>query len=117
MLMAETQAAQNRRRSERVKLNMAVHVLAGNEERQQIRVEAKTLVVNAHGGLMEMTTHLHMGQSFLLTNPATGSEMSCRVVRVDESGMEHFYIAFEFDRTAPKFWPVTFPPADWGVPS
>jgi len=50
--MAETQAAQNRRRSERVKLNMAVHVLAENEERQQIRVEAKTLVVNAHGGLM-----------------------------------------------------------------
>ena len=32
--MAETQAAQNRRRSERVKLNMAVHVLAENEERQ-----------------------------------------------------------------------------------
>jgi len=63
--MAETQAAQNRRRSERVKLNMAVHVLAENEERQQIRVEAKTLVVNAHGGLMEMTSHLHMGQSFL----------------------------------------------------
>ena len=117
MLMAETQAAQNRRRSERVKLNMAVHVLAENEERQQIRVEAKTLVVNAHGGLMEMTSHLHMGQSFLLTNPATGSEMSCRVVRVDESGTEDFHIAFEFDRPAPKFWPVTFPPADWGLPS
>lgn len=115
--MAETEAAHNKRRSERVMLHMPVHVLAENEERQQIRVEAKTLVVNAHGGLMEMKEHLHVGQPFLLTNPATGSEMSCRVVRVDESGMEHFRIAFEFDRPAPKFWPVTFPPADWGLPS
>jgi hypothetical protein len=115
--MAETQTGQNRRRSERVMLKMAVHVLAETEERRQIRVEGKTLVVNAHGGLMEMKDHLHVGQSFLLSNPATGSEMSCRVVRVDESGMEHFQIAFEFDRPAPKFWPVTFPPADWDVPS
>ena len=115
--MAETQAAQNRRRSERVMLHMPVMVLAENEERQQMRVEAKTLVVNAHGGLMEMKEHLHVGQSFLLTNPATGSEMSCRVVRSDESGMDDFRIAFEFDRPAPKFWPVTFPPADWGLPS
>jgi len=117
ILMADTQAAQNRRRSERVMLHMPVQVLAENEERQQIRVDAKTLVVNAHGGLMEMKEHLHVGQSFLLANPATGSEMSCRVVRVDETGIEHFHIAFEFDRPAPKFWPVTFPPADWGLPS
>jgi hypothetical protein len=115
--MAETQTAQNRRRSERVMLHMPVRVLAENEERQQIRVEAKTLVVNAHGGLMEMKEHLHVGQSFFLTNGGTGAEMSCRVVRVDESGMEHFHIAFEFDRPAPKFWPVTFPPADWDLPS
>src|SRR5260370_41103075 len=112
MLMAETQTAQNRRRSERVKLNMAVHVLAENEERQQIRVEAKTMGGNAHGGLIQMTSHLHMGQSFLLTNPATGSEMSCRVVRGDESGTEDFHIAFGCDRPAPKFWPGSVPPAD-----
>ena len=115
--MTETETAQNRRRSERVMLHMRVQVLAENEERQQIRMETKTLVVNAHGGLMESKEHLHVGQSFLLANPATGSEMSCRVVRVDEAGMEHFHIAIEFDRPAPKFWPVTFPPADWGLPS
>ena len=108
----ETQA-QNRRRSERVMLRITVKVLAEDEERRQILEEARTQVVNAHGGLMKMKSHLHVGQPFLLTNPHTGSEMTCRVVRVDESGMEHFHIAFEFDRPAPKFWPVTFPPADW----
>lgn len=113
----ETQTQQNRRRSERVLLRMSVMVLAENEQRRQIQEEAKTQVVNAHGGLMTIKTHLHMGQSFLLKNPQTGSEMSCRVVRVDESGVEYFNIAFEFDRPAPKFWPITFPPVDWGLPS
>jgi hypothetical protein len=53
----------------------------------------------------------------LLNNPQTGSEISCRVVRVEEAGMEFYNIAFEFDRPNPKFWPVTFPPVDWGLPS
>ncbi len=113
----ETQAAQNRRRSERVMLRLSVMVLAENEERRAIQEEAKTQVVNAHGGLMIMKSHLHMGQSFLLKNPQTGSEISCRVVRVEEAGTEDFNIAFEFERPAPKFWPVTFPPVDWGLPS
>jgi len=113
----ETQAQQNRRRSERVLLRMSVMVLAENEQRRQIQEEAKTQVVNAHGGLMMMKTHLHIGQSFLLKNPQTGSEMSCRVVRVDEAGTEYFNIAFEFDRPAPKFWRITFPPVDWGLPA
>jgi hypothetical protein len=107
----------NRRRSERVLLRMSVMVLAENEERRQIQEEAKTQVVNAHGGLMQMKSHLHVGQSFLLNNPQNGHEISCRVVRVEEAGMEFYNIAFEFDRPDPKFWPVTFPPTDWGLPS
>ncbi len=113
----ESQSAQDRRRSERVLLSMQVLVLAEDEERRQIQVEAKTLVVNAHGGLMKMRSHLHVGQSFTLKNPHTGARAACRVVRIDEEGMEFFNIAFEFDQPAPKFWPVTFPPKDWEVPS
>jgi hypothetical protein len=113
----ETQAEQNRRRTERVLLRTSVMVLAENEQHRQIQEEAKTQVVNAHGGLLVMRAHLHMGQSFLLKNPQTGSEMNCRVVHVDEAGMEDYSIAFEFDRPAPKFWPITFPPLDWGLPS
>ena len=79
----------NRRRSERVVLRMAVLVLAENEERRQIH------------------------ESFLLTNPAKNMEISCRVVRIEEDGLEFYNIAFEFDRPAPTFWPVVFPPADW----
>jgi hypothetical protein len=37
-------------------------------------------------------------------------------VRIDQPSADYFAVAFEFDQPAPKFWPVTFPPKDWGVP-
>jgi PilZ domain len=107
--------AQNRRRSERVMLRITVVVLAENEERKQIQQKAETQVVNAHGGLLRMREHLHVGQSLLLNNPANNQEISCRVVRIEDDGLEFYKIAFEFDRPAPNFWPVTFPPADWAA--
>ena len=108
---------QNRRRSERVMLRMSVIVLAEDEERHQRQMQAYTQVVNAHGGLLQMKSHIHVGQSFLLTNPRSGAEMSCRVLRIEDSGLELYNIAFEFDRPTPNFWPVVFPPADWAVPA
>ena len=103
----------NRRRSERVVLRIRVTVLAEDEERKQLQEQAETQVVNAHGGLLLMRSHLHVGQSFLLNNPQNKKEMSCRVVRIEEQGLEFYHIAFEFDRPAPNFWPIVFPPADW----
>jgi hypothetical protein len=104
---------ENRRRSERVVLRMSVLLVAEDEERKQIQETAETQIVNAHGGLLRMRQHLHVGQSFHLTNPQIGSEVTCRVVRTEEEGMEFFRVAFEFDRPAPGFWPIVFPPADW----
>ena len=104
---------ENRRRSERVMLRMGVLVVAEDEQRKQIQEEAETQVVNAHGGLLKMKQHLHVGQSFLLSNPRNSMEMSCRVVRTEDEGMEFYKVAFEFDRPAPHFWPIVFPPADW----
>jgi hypothetical protein len=104
---------QNRRRSERVLLCLSVLILAEDEDRKQIQEEAETQVVNAHGGLLRMRNHLHVGQSFLLNNPQNAKEMSCRVVRTQEDGLHFFKVAFEFDRPAGDFWPVVFPPSDW----
>jgi hypothetical protein len=105
----------NRRRSERVILRMAILVVAEDEERKQIQEKAETQVVNAHGGLLRMRQHLHVGQSFVVSNPRNNSEMSCRVVRVEDDGMDFYKVAFEFDRPAPNFWPIVFPPADWAA--
>jgi PilZ domain-containing protein len=107
------QEGANRRRSERVVLRMSVLVIAENEERIQMREEAETQVVNAHGGLLRMRAHLHVGQSFLLNNPKGNHQMGCRVVWSDEEGTEFYRVAFEFERPAPNFWPIVFPPGDW----
>ena len=65
-----------------------VLVTAEDENRRQIQEDAETQVVNAHGGLLRMKQHLHMAQSFLLSNPRNRKEMSCRVVHTEDQGME-----------------------------
>ena len=107
----------NRRRSERVMLQIPVIVVAETRERVQVKEEAQTLVVNAHGGLLKVKMELLAGQPMLLVNSTNGLEQSCRVVRIEQTSQDYFAVAFEFDRPSPKFWPVVFPPADWGLPS
>jgi hypothetical protein len=106
----------DKRRSERVLLRMTLVVRAEDEEHKPIEEQAITQVVNAHGGLLRMSRHLHVGQAFVLGNPNNKMEQTCRVVRVEDFGAE-FNVAFEFASPAPGFWPIVFPPADWVVPT
>jgi PilZ domain len=106
----------NRRRSERVVLQMKVTVIADDVQRKPRQEEALTQVVNAHGGLLKLKMDVHVGQPMRLVNPQNKVEQNCRVVRVDETGTEFFSVAFEFDHPNPKFWPVVFPPSDWEAP-
>jgi hypothetical protein len=106
----------NRRRSERVMLQMRVTVIADDVQHKQRREEAQTLVVNAHGGLLKMKLDLRLGQPMRLVNPQNGVQQACRVVRIEDTSPEFFSVAFEFDQPNPKFWPVVFPPSDWDVP-
>jgi len=103
----------NRRRSERVMLQMRITVFAEDIEHKPRQEEALTLIVNAHGGLMKLKMDVHVGQPMRLVNPLTKVEQNCRVVRVEDTSPEFFSVAFEFDQANPKFWPVVFPPPDW----
>ena len=95
--------AANRRRSERVMLQIPVKVLAETPDSVHVEENTHTLVVNAHGGLMRLKAELLVGQPFILVNPQSGIEQSCRVVRVDQPSADYFAVAFEFDFPAPKF--------------
>jgi hypothetical protein len=103
----------NRRRSERVMLQMAVTVLTETPEGEQVREDTQTLVVNAHGGLLKLKTEVQVGQPLILVNPKNKMEQGCRVVRTEQPSPDYFAVAFEFNHPAPGFWPVVFPPADW----
>jgi hypothetical protein len=96
-------------------LQIPIVVMAESPDRQQVREETQTLVVNAHGGLLKLKAEVVAGQPIKLINPKTGAEEAARVVRVDRPPGEHTAVAFEFDRPAPNFWPVVFPPTDWGA--
>jgi hypothetical protein len=114
--LESTQNPADRRRSERVVLQMKITVFAEDLDRKKHQEEALTQVVNAHGGLMKMKMELHVGQPMLLVNPKNKVEQNCRVVRVDDRADGDYSVAFEFDAPNPKFWPVVFPPEDWNAP-
>src|ERR1700739_1263493 len=105
----------NRRRSERVLLQVRVLVEIELEEGGKVRLDAFTLVVNAHGGLIEINFKPARGSKLLLINPVLGGQESCTVVGVRSSRDGAFAVALEFDNPAPQFWPIGFPPRDWGL--
>ena len=107
---------ENRRRSERVMLQIPIVVMAKTVDGEQLREETHTLVVNAHGGLVKLKMEVLNGQPIVLVNPRSGAEESARVVRIDNPPGGYTAVAFEFDEPSPKFWPVAFPPPDWERP-
>ena len=103
----------NRRRSQRVMLQIAVLIRAELPDGSPVQVQALTLVVNAHGGLLKSPLMLTVSQKIMLGNPQTGREVRCRVVRTERSSSEMVTTAFEFDEPTTRFWPISFPPEDW----
>ena len=83
---------------------------------KRICIEAHTLVVNAHGGLLDVGLELLAKQQVLLSNTRTEKVATARVVRVEGSQEGRFSVAVEFEFPAPSFWPVSFPPPDWSCP-
>jgi hypothetical protein len=105
----------NRRRSQRVALQVAVVLKATLLDGRSVQVQAFTSAVNAHGGLLESPVELAANQKFLLFNPHFGKDVGCRVVGAKGPSSALYEVAFEFDSRSPQFWPIAFPPEDWGT--
>lgn len=95
-------------------LQIPVVVQVRTLEGKDVREETQTVVVNAHGGLMKLRMEVKTGQPILLINERSKAQQACHVVRVETSEAGNSAVAFEFDQPAPQFWPIVFPPADWG---
>jgi len=107
----------NRRRSQRVLLRMPIAVIASGPDKKMLRENTHTLVVNAHGALINLDLPVRVGQVVILQNPETGEEQSCRVVRINPVRDRKTEVGIEFLKPAPNFWRVSFPPADWAPKS
>jgi len=58
-----------------------------------------------------MTTN----QRITIINPQSRKDVGCTVVRIERPSSGLFQAAFEFDQRSAHFWPIAFPPDDWGV--
>ena len=86
----------NRRRSERVMLQIPIIVSTESVEGEQMQEETQTMVVNAHGGLVKLQMEVMPGQPIMLRHPRSGVEAEARVVRVENGGkgsVEHIRIS------------------------
>lgn len=111
-----TEDARNRRRSERVLLQVAVIIGMRTPEGKEVSQDGYTLVVNAHGGMLETGMRVEAGREIFLANPRTGVRERCRALDVRRSGGDAYAVTFEFERKAAQFWPIVFPPEDWKAP-
>lgn len=101
------------RRSERVLLDVPVVLLGESADHRPFRETTFTVTVSAHGALVMLETKVALGQKVKLANPENWDERDARVAYVggDHAGLAQ--VGIEFEQPAPRFWPVSSPPANW----
>jgi hypothetical protein len=109
------ETAVNKRRSQRLFLQVRVVVEGKLANKSPLSEETHTIVVNAHGALVEMSVSLDQGQVVSLLNVRTSEKTECAVKLVTPAEARKFNTALEFTNPNPGFWRISFPPDDWNL--
>jgi hypothetical protein len=107
------ETASSKRRSQRLFLQVRVVVEGKNSNNKPFSEETHTIVVNAHGALIEMTNSVDQGQAVTLLNIRTTEKTDCTVKLVTPTDGKKFNTAVEFVKPNAGFWRISFPPDDW----
>ncbi|HTC63944.1 MAG TPA: PilZ domain-containing protein [Candidatus Saccharimonadales bacterium] len=105
-------AAANRRKAQRVAMQIKVNVSGYNSEGARFGEETKTITINAFGCLLSLRNSVKKGQRLVLSYAQTKKTAECLVVHQEGKGAES-NIGLAFAVPGQSFWPVDFPPADW----
>ena len=81
-------AGVDRRRSERLFLDVNLIVRGVSAEKKIFQEPTFTISVSAHGALVVMSTKVAIGQTLFLKDPATQNEMEGRVTRFRPSSQQ-----------------------------
>jgi hypothetical protein len=92
------------RRSGRVFHKMRVQAQGRSHNGKKFKERCETVVVNAHGGLLQLKNEVDNGEMLVLTNPLTQEEQECRVVFLGEPNDRGQRVGVEFLTPAPHFW-------------
>ncbi|MBZ5700382.1 MAG: hypothetical protein LAN84_00890 [Acidobacteriia bacterium] len=82
-------------------------------EKKPVSEKTRTMVVNAHGALVQLNLKVEIGQQVTVKNLKTNDETHCRVVFVNQAQLSNVEVGIEFLKPMPFFWRIAFPPADW----
>jgi hypothetical protein len=108
-----TELTVTRRRSQRLFLRVPVIVEANESNKPPVKEETHTVVLNAHGTLLEMGVALETGRTVSLKNVKTGEQIDCTVKLATTGEHGRFNVALEFKKPNASFWQISFPPEDW----
>ena len=105
----------SRRRSQRLFLQVRIIVEGTLLNQKPFREDTHTIIVNAHGALVEMESSLEQGQSVIMHNVRTSEKIECTVKLVQRASGGKYPTALEFTKANPGFWRISFPPEDWNL--
>jgi hypothetical protein len=103
----------NQRRSQRIVLSVAIQITGIRANGSPFSERTSTLVVNAHGALIQLRESVLVGQQLRIKNLSTNEEMDCEVMDINDGDSPGREVGVAFSEPCPRFWRVSFPPADW----
>jgi hypothetical protein len=92
------------RSSERASLRVAVVVYGWAKNQGAFHEETFTVLVNASGGLVTLSTKVEVGETLFVMNKNTREEQECRVVYVQQPTDGKANVGLAFKREVPGFW-------------
>jgi hypothetical protein len=104
-----TAQGEDRRRSQRVILRIPVtlrHPATG----AQTEISAHTVAVNVHGAMLTCGRAFEAETRVEIENKLTREKIPGRVTRNSRESHEGHLVPVEFDKAAPSFWQIVFPP-------
>jgi hypothetical protein len=107
----------NQRRSQRILLAVPILVSGVRANGATFSERTRTVVVNAHGALVQLREQVLPGQMLRIKNLATNEELNCTVVDINPRSTAVQEVGVEFAESCPRFWRVSFPPVDWSLRS
>jgi hypothetical protein len=87
--------------------------VSGKSAQGQFTEDTHTTVINAHGALVGLKAKIVTGQPVRLERAKSPGDQECHVMWVGPTADGKTQYGLEFTKPAPKFWGVSFPPADW----
>ena len=109
IFVATTWVAANRRRTDRVAMQIEVRVSGYDGEGARFKEDTRTVVISAFGCLVILRAPVKVGQRLVLSNLTTKATVECMVAYRGNAGQ----VGLAFTVLNQPFWPMDFPSAEW----